>query len=40
MEKIKVALLAAGIITISAVLYFAVQGIMLLFSLEPTIAPV
>jgi len=39
MEKIKVTLLAIGIIAISAVLYFAVQGIMLQISQVPAIAP-
>jgi flagellar basal body-associated protein FliL len=40
MEKKKIALLAIGIIAIGVVFYFAVQGIMLLFSLGPAIAPV
>jgi hypothetical protein len=39
MGKIKVVLLAIGIIVIGAVLYFAVQGIMLLLSPVPSFAP-
>jgi len=39
MGKIKVAPLVIGIIAIGVVLYFAVQGIMLLVSPGPTFIP-
>jgi hypothetical protein len=39
MGKIKVTLLALGIIAIGVVSYFAVQGIMLQFLQVPSLAP-
>ncbi len=39
MGKIKVTLLAIGIIAIGVVSYFAVQGIMLQFLQVPSLAP-
>lgn len=39
MGKIKLALLAVGVLTISTVLYFGVQGIMLLASSVPSTGP-